>query len=121
MAAGRWNTRIDRGAVWRRAMSYSDALGNPIEIQAPGFMEIRVDPDEDSVLITRLDSTGSAPGLIEFGPAVNQLVLTLPDHVTADIPAGQYYFDVFVTDSTDQLVKLVHGEVQVRNNVSVSP
>lgn len=121
MATGRWNTRIDRGAVWRRSVSYADADGNPITIKAPAVMEIRESPDEGGVLVTRLDTTGNAPGDITIASGSNQASLTLLDDVTATLVAGKYYFDLFVTDSTDQLVKLVNGEVQVRNNVSVIP
>jgi hypothetical protein len=118
MAAGRWDTTIDRGAVWRRTLHYRDAAGSPVAISAPGYMDLRSKPDDDAPLVVRIDSTGSAAGTMTF-PAAGSVSLEIRDEETLVIPTGKYYYDLFVTDSTGEFVKLVYGVISVRANVSV--
>lgn len=116
--AGQWNTAIDRGARWRRNLRFNDADGVAIPIQAPAFMDIRSQLDDDAALIARLDSTGDADGDITFGPDANQATLKLSSTATAALPPGEYYFDVFVSDVEGERIRLVQGTVTVRGNVS---
>lgn len=118
--AGIWNTSIDRGARWRRTLRFTDADGVAIPVEAPGVMEIRSHLDDDATLIARLDSTGAADGDVTFGPDSNQVVLFLSHTVTADLVPGEYYFDVFVSDSDGERIKLVRGQIEVLGNVSVA-
>ena len=117
-AAGKWNTVIDRGAVWRRTLRFRDAVSEPIPIEGPAFMDIRTRMDPNSALIARLDDTGSADGVVSFGPDINQVNLFLSAEATADIGVGEYFFDVFVSDQSGDLIRLVQGEVSVRAQVS---
>jgi hypothetical protein len=88
---GQWDTGIDRGATWHRTLRYTGSAGTVINLSAPAFMDIRVKMDEDAAPITRLDSTGDAPGDITI--AGNVVTLLLPDEVTATLPPDKYYFD----------------------------
>lgn len=117
-SAGRWNTTLDCGATWRQTLHYQDVDGVPITVQGPAVLEIRTRQDPNASLIARLDTTGTADGDISFGPDPGQVNLLIAQQDTEDLTPGSYYFDLFVSTTGGDLIRLVYGEIQIRPRVS---
>jgi len=106
------------GADWLRVLSVKDASGQVVVYQAPAYMEIRDGLFPTSPLVARLDNTGSADGSITFNALAGTVILTMSDEETRTLKPGKFYYDLFVTGSGGLSVKLVYGQVTIRQNTS---
>lgn len=106
---------IQTGADWGWTMTIRDGAGTPIAVTGM-VIEMRRDINPTSQLLTRLDTTGQAPGLISPAGA-GIWSLTLPWQVTSLIPPGRGFWDVYGTVATRR-VKLGAGAVEVEPRVT---
>lgn len=70
--------------------------GEPVPVVGPGRMEIR---DADQNLLVHLDDTtdvGDNQGYLSFSTASGVIGIYIPKGVTADMPPGRHFFDMYV-------------------------
>jgi len=108
---------IQTGADWGWNLHITTSLGAPL-VASNLEMEMRRDRSSLSQLLTRLDMSGTAPGLISpAGPGMWSL--TLPDEVTTQIPTGRGFWDLFGVISGRRL-EIAAGAVEVRPHVTMA-
>jgi hypothetical protein len=108
---------IETGADWGWTVTIRNSAGQPLNPTGL-VMEMRRDINPLSQLLVRLDMTGQAPGLIS--PAGSgQWSLTIPEAVTAAIPGGRGFWDLFGR-LEGRATKLGAGAVEVRPRVTAT-
>jgi hypothetical protein len=106
---------IDTGADWGWTVTIKDAAGNPLN-PTNLVLEMRRDLNLNAQLLIRLDMTGQAGGLISPSGS-GQWSLTIAEAVTAQIPPGRGFWDLFGR-LTGRATKLASGAVEVRPRVT---
>lgn len=106
---------IETGADWGWTVTIRDSAGHPLN-PTNLALEMRRDVNVTSQLLVRLDMTGTAGGLISPSGA-GQWSLTIAEAVTAAIPPGRGFWDLFGR-LTGRATKLGSGVVEVRPRVT---
>ncbi len=109
-----WDFVIRQGELWKRTLESKDSLGNPVPIQAPGFMDIRTLPDTIAPVIIQLPEDGS----VVFDTPAGKVTLTIPLAVTSLLLPGKYFHDIWVHNSLAEPELLASGIVVVKGRVS---
>lgn len=106
---------IQSGSDWGWTVTINSTSGLP-ELVAP-VMEIRRDVISASQLLARLDTSGNADGTIDVLGS-GRLRMRLTHQVTANIPYGRGFWDIFCMIS-GQVTKVASGAVDILPHVSI--
>jgi len=105
------NLVIDQGATYQTVIQLNDANGNPIPLTGyTGNSEIR----------HHYSSMNAAASFtVDVVANVGQIILSLTANATANLygPA-RYVYDVFVTDPSGNVSRVVEGQVTVTPSVT---
>ena len=106
---------LQTGADWGWSLLVKDSAGNPLAITDP-VMEMRRDLTYRSQRLARLDTTGAAEGLITPSTG-GWWLLYLPSAVTAQLPPGRGFWDIFAHLS-GRVTRIAAGAVNLRARVT---
>ena len=116
--SGTVSLEIVTGADWATQILWQDATANPVPFTDP-VMEIRQDRNPTSLLLARLDTTGTAAGTIKIVSS-GLMTLTLPASVTKNLPSGTAFWDLFLVTQSNQYARLLFGSVAIKPHVTAS-
>jgi hypothetical protein len=109
---------IVTGSDWATQIFWQDQFSNGVPFTNP-VMEIRQDLNPASVRLARLDTSGTADGLIDI-TATGTMLLTLPAAVTANLTTGTAFWDLFLTTGFNQRARLLFGSVAIKPHVTTA-
>lgn len=102
------NLIIDQGATFATAITFADESGNTINFGTyTGSAQMRKHYSSSNA--TSFAISLSNTGIITLSLTANQ---------TANLVAGRYVYDLEVTDSSNQISRLIEGIVTVTPNVT---
>ena len=99
--AGVTNLTIEKGADFEITVTLNDASGAPIDLTEyipTGKMR---DSYYNNQNVFSIDCSNVEP------PTAGNIKLSLPYTATSMIPLGRYFYDVIITDATNNIVKRV--------------
>jgi hypothetical protein len=103
------------GATWAFTMTW-EADGEPVDLTGcTALMDIR--SGESGALLATLTSEGVSP-TITLGGAAGTVTFNVPAATTAGWAAGDYEYDLLITDGDGVVTALVAGVVKVRAGVT---
>lgn len=116
-----WELTMVQGEDWTRVLQVNDQNGNPIPMQAPGFMDIRSGSNRSAARLAHLHSSYPGTGINGSVTVANgQVTLFIPGTWTDGISPGRYFYDLFVTDSTGKMFNLLDASpVRVTARISL--
>ena len=109
--AGKLNIVIEQGATFNPVLTYSDAVGDPIDLTGyDARMQIRLkksdpDPPADELTVTN--------GGIVLGGAAGTITLIMTDTATAAITYKSAVYDLEIISGSGIVTRLVEGGVSV--------
>lgn len=112
------NIEIDQGATWVKQMLWQDHDTNAYDLSGHiARMQVRknyADLDKSLPLVELTNENGIVLG---DGTGDYNIVITLSDSETANIPLGQYFYDLELEDETT-VTKLLRGKFFVLGEVT---
>ena len=118
MSAGRYDFVLDRGATVNRTFQVTDMAGGAVSYN--GFtarMQVRKEPNSPVVLLTATTESGHMQIVGNLG----QINLVITDDETSGFTPGTYYYDLFISNSLDESIKLLEGRFIVHPSVTRLP
>jgi hypothetical protein len=109
---------IVTGTDWATQILWQDQLSDGVPFTLP-VMEIRQDLNPTSARVARLDTTGTADGLITIQDS-GLMLLSLPHTVTINLTPGTAFWDLFLTTGSNQRARLLFGSVAIKPRVTAS-
>lgn len=102
------NLVVDQGSTFQTSITFNDESGNTINFSTySGAAQLRKH-------YTSSNSTGFSVSLTSNGV----ITLGLTANQTGNLTAGRYVYDLEVTDSSNQVSRLIEGIVTVTPNVT---
>ena len=106
------NLIIDQGETWTKSITWQDSNGTPYDLSTyTARMMIRrdyADRDKTTPLVSLTDEDG-----IALSDDTDNIVIAIADSVTEIIPAANYYYDLELISSSQEVTKLLRGKVTV--------
>jgi hypothetical protein len=102
------NLVVDQGSTFQTSITFNDESGNTINFS-----------DYTGAAQMRKHFTSS--NSVSFGVSLTSqgvITLSLTANQTGNLVAGRYVYDLEVTDSTNQISRLIEGIVTVTPNVT---
>lgn len=118
---------INQGEDFSCQIVWVTEQGAAQKVKAPMRMDIKPIVGSNPILslLTPFEESDDIP-LISYSPDIGLIQLHIPRAMTEALPAGNYFYDLFVTvnDETeyyagDQVVRLLVGEVVVNQRITV--
>jgi hypothetical protein len=107
--ATRANITIDQGATFSTVLNLTDQNGNIINLT-------------DYTVAAQVKKWYTSVNSVSFGATINSaagsITLSLTSNQTSLMWAGRYVYDVIVTDSSNNVSRIVEGEVVVTPGVT---
>lgn len=115
MPAARLDLAIDQGAKFPMPVTWNDENGNPVNLTGwSARMMVRKTNGNGQIYA---DLT-IADGDIVITPMSGQIDITMNKAKSAKIPAGNWYYDLQVTDSSGEPDYLLWGRFNVRASIT---
>jgi len=116
MSAGEYSFTIESGTDWTLTLTYKDASGTAINNTSyTANMDIR-----SALAGSLIKNLSSAGGEITIGGSNGRIVLALTDTETSALTAGRYVYDLELTDTSSNTIRLIEGNVTVKGQVTTS-
>lgn len=118
MAAGTYNTTIDKGATFSLTVTYKDAAGDPVNLTGwTARMQIRETPSSASTLLT---STGGSPtiAISNTNFATGVISITISAANTANIAVPVAYYDIEVESGAGLVRRVLQGRLAISPEVT---
>lgn len=112
---------IDQGADWAVQIQWSSPSNTPYTVMAPMRMEIRGAGGELLFSLSSDDDGTSAFDTIDYNSENGLIQLQLESSTTATFAAGTYVYDLFVSYSDSdrvRLARLLNGNLTVSGRVT---
>lgn len=111
------NITIDQGETWVRRFTWQDSQGTAFDLSDySARMMIRrnyADNDKKPPLVSLTDLDG-----ITLGDGTDNIVITMEDSITENIPAATYYYDLELISGSQEVIKFLRGKVFVLSEVT---
>lgn len=111
------NLTIDQGSTWIKSITWQDSDGVAYDLSTwEARMMIRkhyADNDKNLPLVSLTDVDG-----ITLGATTDNIVITIEDSVTENIPAATYYYDLELISPSQEVTKLLRGKAIVLAEVT---
>lgn len=111
------NITIDQGETWTKRITWQDGLSVAYDLSNyTARMQIRkhyADNDKGLPLVSLTDTDG-----ITLGDGSDNIVITIEDTVTENIPAAIYYYDLELISPSQEVTKLLRGKAIVLAEVT---
>lgn len=111
------NITVDQGATYIKNISWRDSNNAPYNLSSyTARMQIRhnyADNDKKPALLSLTNTAG-----ITLGSTGNNVIITITDSQTEDIPAGTYYYDLELISTSQVVTKLLRGKFIVLAEVT---
>lgn len=111
------NITVDQGATWTKSISWRDSNDQQYSLSNwTARMMVRrtyADNDKKAPLVSLTDDSG-----ITLSDSTYNIVITLTDEQTEDIPAGTYYYDLELISTSQDVTKLLRGKFIVLAEVT---
>lgn len=102
------NLVVDQGSTFQSSVTFNDENGNTINFSTySGAAQIRKHFTSSNSVAFQVNMTSN--GIITLSLTANQ---------TANLVSGRYVYDLEVTDSSNQISRLIEGIVTVTPNVT---
>jgi hypothetical protein len=107
-------TDIEQGADWSMILNIQAIDGSVVNLSSCSLkMQVRSGSVDSNVTI--LANLTTSNGGITFLSALNgQIKISLTASQTANIPASNYYYDLFITDSSSRVTRALEGGLLVQ-------
>lgn len=113
--SGEYNITAYRGITWQLLITYRDENGQGIDLTGyQAKMQVRVNKYATDVIVELSDGNG----ITLNSPATGDLSLILTDVQTNAIAAGDYEYDLILTDTAATKLLLVKGAFTVKQPVT---
>lgn len=103
------NITVDQGATWTKNISWQDSNNEPYNLSTwTARMMVRrtyADNDKKAPLVSLTDDSG-----IALTDNTDNIIITLTDEQTENIPAGTYYYDLELISTSQVVTKLLRGK-----------
>lgn len=114
MAAGVYNTTIEKGATFSLSITYKDASGNAVDLTGWTVrMQVRETPADSSPILT---SEGGSPTIVMTKNSSGVITVTISATTTSTIEVPTAYYDIEAQETATGLVRRV-----LRGRIVVSP
>lgn len=117
---------IDQGEDWTTDLIFTDDYNEPLAVVHPCRMDIK---SQAGSLVLSLESDPDLPDgeipTINISTGVGLLQLHVEDAVTAAMPPGEHYYDLFITidngtsTSGPQRLRPLNGKVTVNKRITM--
>lgn len=111
------NITIDQGETWIKYFTWQDSEQVAYNLSNyTARMMIRrnyADLDKKPPLVSLTSDDG-----ITLGNGANNIVITIEDSITENIPAATYYYDVELISPSQEVIKFLRGKVFVLSEVT---
>ncbi len=115
MTAGIYNATIDQGATWSVTVTYENSDGTPINLTGyTGAMQLRQNYNSDTADLTLTTSNGG----IAITGLTGTVVVNMTDDQTRLLSEGYYVYDLELTSSGGQVIRLIQGQFTVAAEVT---
>lgn len=105
---------IEAGATYSLVITWNDSSGNPVNTTGyVGNCDVR---DGSGSLIVNFNTTPTL-GSITMGGSNGEVTLALSSTISRALPAGDYFYDLFV-DSGTTVTKLLEGQCSIEGRVT---
>jgi hypothetical protein len=104
------NFYIDQGADFSTTISLTDSNGEILSLT--GYSAV------GQIRKTYGSSTVQATFGSTLAAATGQITLSLTDSVTAAMDSGRYVYDILITDSSGDKIRILEGQATVTPSVS---
>ena len=106
------NLEIDQGSTFTKNISWRDADNVAYNLSTwAARMMIRkhyADKDKSAPVVSLTSVDG-----ITLGSSGDNIIITITDDLTEDIPGGIYYYDLELISPSQEVTKLLRGKVTV--------
>lgn len=109
MSAGIYNITIEQGATFTKTITWTDALGAPVNLS--GYTA-RAKGRRSYNASTSLFSISTGAGIV-LGGALGTIVLTITDETTAAMTPGKGVWDLEVESAGGVVTRLLEGRMTV--------
>jgi hypothetical protein len=114
MAAGVYNTTIEKGATFGLTITYKDASGNPVDLTGWTVrMQVRETPADSSPILT---SEGGSPTIVMTKNSSGVITVSISAATTSLIEVPTAYYDIEAQETATSVVRRV-----LRGRIIVSP
>lgn len=105
MAAGVYNTVIERGATFSLTVTYKDASANPVDLTGWTVrMQVRETPADSSPILT---SEGGSPTIVLTKNSSGVITATITAATTSALTQTTAYYDIEAEETATGLVRRV--------------
>jgi len=117
MTAGRYDiidpNACEQGATYNLSFIAYDSTRTPINLTGyTAFMRVGSNlgiPQCDCGDLLNITTTSSDDGIIVLGGALGTVSVTVPYAKTQILPAGTFYYDLFITSSGNIRTRVIYG------------
>jgi hypothetical protein len=114
MAAGVYNTVIEKGATFELTVTYKDASGAAVDLSGWTVrMQVRETPGSASTILT---STGGSPTITITGNSAGIISASISATNTAALTPATAYYDIEVQNNSSGIVRRV-----LQGRIVISP
>lgn len=114
MAAGVYNTTIEKGATFNLTVTYKDSTGTPVDLTGWTVrMHVRETPADSSTILT---SQGGSPTIIITKNSSGVITVTISATTTSSLSVTTAYYDIEAEETATGIVRRI-----LKGRIVVSP
>jgi hypothetical protein len=114
MAAGVYNTTIEKGATFNLSVTYKDSTGTPVDLTGWTVrMHVRETPADASPILT---SEGGSPTIVMTKNSSGVITVTIAASTTSAIDVPTAYYDIEAQETSTGVVRRI-----LKGRITVSP
>lgn len=114
VAPGLLNLTFSQGATWKLSMTYTDSVGDPIDLtNYTARMQARSVFESPNTVLSLVNGTG-----ITLGGTAGTIDLLVGATTTAAIAANQYVYDLEIESNSNEVTRVVQGTLVVTAEVT---
>lgn len=115
MPAGEYDIRVEQGATFQRTITWSDSVGNPIDLTGyTARLQMRNNLNDPTPFLDLTTENGG----ITLGGAQGTVTLLATDEQTSAIDSKKGVYDLEIELSDGSVVRLLAGKVTVSYEVT---
>ena len=107
--------KLNQGSSYTLPLVLKDGEGALIDLSGySAAMQIRIVPEAEEVI----DELSTDNGRIVIDAENGKLTLSFPHEVTEADPAGQFFYDIEITSSDDEVTRILQGKIFINAEVT---
>lgn len=116
MAAGTYNTTIEKGATFELTVTYNDSAGVPVNLTTWTVrMQVRETPGSDTAILT---SEGGSPTIVLTKNSTGVISATVSATNTAALTPSTAFYDIEAQTSAGVVRRVLQGRIIISPEVT---